>query len=165
MVNNFMAVLKTCDKCSEKYMPAHQSAECPHERLVDLMVNKPDRLIQKTPEAEKAHQEFVKRCSDSLARLLTPDKIDSIRFNKPASSISPKLPSYVSVLLMEQDAKTASILNDLHQQKVREIFEEIKSHFVYGGLFDANGKEERIIGFSILKSEWQIFESRILGGK
>ena len=36
-MSNFMAVLKTCPKCKEKYMPNYQSAECPHQRLADLM--------------------------------------------------------------------------------------------------------------------------------
>ena len=30
---NFMALLKQCKKCGDKYMPAHQSSKCPHERL------------------------------------------------------------------------------------------------------------------------------------
>lgn len=34
--DSFMAATKRCDKCGEKYMPAHQSAECPHQRLCDL---------------------------------------------------------------------------------------------------------------------------------
>lgn len=34
-MNNFMAVLKRCEKCGEEYMPAHQDSECPHTRLVD----------------------------------------------------------------------------------------------------------------------------------
>ena len=39
MTSNFRAILKKCDNCGEEYMPAHQSAKCPHKRLVDLMPN------------------------------------------------------------------------------------------------------------------------------
>ena len=39
MTNEFLAGLKTCDKCEEKYTPAYQSVECPHERRTDLTTN------------------------------------------------------------------------------------------------------------------------------
>ena len=40
MVENFMAIKKKCDQCGEDYLPAHQNDECPHERLVDLIMAK-----------------------------------------------------------------------------------------------------------------------------
>ena len=33
----------TCGACSEEYMPSHQSAECPHKEVVDL-VDKQDEI-------------------------------------------------------------------------------------------------------------------------
>lgn len=40
MSSNFMARTFTCGKCEMKYMPAYQSPECPHTRLVDLQSSK-----------------------------------------------------------------------------------------------------------------------------
>lgn len=45
-MENFMANQKKCEKCGKTYMPNHQSAECPHERLVDM---KPDGVKRIRP--------------------------------------------------------------------------------------------------------------------
>lgn len=33
---SFMAEIKKCEKCGKEYLPTHQSAKCPHERLIDI---------------------------------------------------------------------------------------------------------------------------------
>jgi len=47
-MNNFMAIVKKCEKCGKEYLEAHQSAECPHKRLVDMTerLNK-EELVEK----------------------------------------------------------------------------------------------------------------------
>lgn len=45
MDNNFLAELKTCLNCGKEYMPAHQSADCPHERLIDIEPKPSGRLL------------------------------------------------------------------------------------------------------------------------
>ena len=59
---NFMANQKKCEKCGKKYMPNHQSADCPgHERLVDMELNgvkriRPGRLEPKPDDRLKGFE-------------------------------------------------------------------------------------------------------------
>ena len=61
-MENFMANQKKCEKCGKKYMPNHQSADCPgHERLVDMELNgvkriRPGRLEPKPDDRLKGFE-------------------------------------------------------------------------------------------------------------
>lgn len=75
MIDNFKATQKTCEKCGKQYMTAHQSAECPHERLVDLMTDprlltlSPKRYVRKVTNAYNTEEEWYRKGKeDQLAQ-------------------------------------------------------------------------------------------------